>query len=194
MIPVVPAPEPSTFQASVRSKGLSFLSVTPNPTPEQWNRASYWRVALADLRQAYDSVCAYTCFRIPPASRDASVDHFTPKSSNPQLAYEWLNFRFASRRANEWKSTNTIVDPFHLHKDACFINFRTLHVIANPALSSQDYDKVMRSIAVLHLNDSVYVETRQEWLDELTAGQITWNFLCRQAPFLAYELKRQGFV
>lgn len=120
------------------------------------------------------------------------MDHFTPKKSSLSLAYEWTNFRFASRRANEWKSTWSVVDPFKITSETCLLDYPTLQVVPNPALSHQTFQFVDESIARLHLNDDVYVDTRQEYIDLLRAGDISMMYLQREAPFLAYELVRLG--
>ncbi|WP_265283769.1 hypothetical protein [Verminephrobacter aporrectodeae] len=63
MIPVAAQPEPPTFDAMVRRKGLAHLvqkDFSPNkPLPPKADIEPYWRACLTDLHQAYGGVCAY---------------------------------------------------------------------------------------------------------------------------------------
>ncbi len=84
MIPVQEQPEPADFVLKVQTPGKDFLHRVPHPT--NWSNHDYWRDALPDLCKAYSSICAYAAHWIPPSTGVASVDHFVPKETHPQLA------------------------------------------------------------------------------------------------------------
>jgi hypothetical protein len=115
MIKVTPAPEPAGFDRDVRQPGLRAIAekAGERPVPPRLKgRAfkkiadrredipgesfpSYWTKALDDLMTAYDSICAYSCFRIHPVTGSRTVDHMAAKSRAWDQVYEWMNYRLA---------------------------------------------------------------------------------------------------
>jgi len=136
MIPIKPQPEPPSFEQSVRIPGKRFLAQVPHPVSEQWKGKEYWRQVLPDMRQAYEGICAYCAFWIPHSTGNHSIDHFIPKSQNPNLAYEWDNFRYVSARFNSRKGNRTILDPFTLPLNWFVIDFKSFFVSPNSGLLS----------------------------------------------------------
>ena len=63
MIPVQAKPEPATFDAEVRQKGLAHLAKKGfplnQPLPPKADIEPIWRACLTDLHHAYAGVCAY---------------------------------------------------------------------------------------------------------------------------------------
>ncbi len=119
MIRVTPAPEPESFDRTVRQPGLRALerlaeshagsrdAVAPGELP------TYWRNALEDLLQSYQRVCAYLCFYIPRGTGAPSTDHMIPKSTAWQHVYEWSNYRLACTLMNSRKGVSaSVLDPF----------------------------------------------------------------------------------
>jgi hypothetical protein len=113
MIPVHPQPEPIDFDKKVRQKGKTFLA-KKNVTTDAIRAHYGWRESLNDLYEKYGKICAYSaCLCQSP-----TVDHFIPisalvKNGNPQLAYEWTNFRLASSAMNQHKHDFLdVLDPF----------------------------------------------------------------------------------
>jgi hypothetical protein len=193
MIPVPKKPEPDHFHKRVRKPGSDFLKKVPKPTTKQWEGHAYWRIMLNRMRTDYNEICAYSALWIPPATGAHTVDHFIPKSSKPSLAYEWDNYRYASLRYNHRKGTNTIIDPFTLADGWFVMDFPTLEIMPNPGLSPGDLSVVHDTIETLGLNrDEIYFEACQEWIMAYCTYDITFEFLKRKAPFIAFELKRQG--
>ena len=193
MIPVREQPEPTSFEVAVRQPGQAFLRATPNPTKGQWKKARYWQNAIDDLYGAYDGICAYSAEWIPPSTGEASVDHFIPKSANPRLAYEWPNYRLSARRFNLYKQdTADVIDPFTLQADWFVLDFPSLQVKANSTLNPDDTDLVWRTIDRLRLNDERSIKSRQRWVRDFCEGHFAFDYLMKNAPFIAYELLRQG--
>ena len=104
MIPVKPAPEPSTFKKKVREPGRDFLKnlgITKQGDIADnipWDKARFWAKCSKELDSAYNYICCYVGMRINNSSNrfeSHSVEHFIPKSINPWLAYEWDNYRLA---------------------------------------------------------------------------------------------------
>jgi hypothetical protein len=192
-------PDPAKFDRKVRQPGLRFLESTPRPIASgKWKPS--WRHAIPDLRKAYDSICSYTGFWISPATGAATVDHFRPKvtyndSDEAFLAYEWTNFRLSCALANSNKGDfEDVLDPFGVENGWFIIDFATLQVEPGPRLSSELRRNVISTISRLKLNeDQKYFDERISYLEEYGLTN-SFDFLKRRAPFLAYELERQGLI
>lgn len=187
MIRVTLQPEPTSFDQDVRRPGARFLA---NRQPGQ-KLLSHWRAASRDLYQAYSGICAYTCmYMLSPGS----LDHFIPKSSRPDLAYEWTNFRLCTPRVNQQKSDSTdIIDPFVVRNGDFVIDLPSCLVKPADGLPTALRTQVLNSIHILKLNrDDSLVQERCEILLDFARGHVSQDFLNRRYPFLALEIMRQG--
>lgn len=195
MIPVKAQPEPGNFTERVRTPGQRFLSEVSNPTYLQWRGKEYWQRALPDMRKAYQSICAYSAFWIPHNTGNHSIDHFIPKSQDPELAYEWDNYRYVSARFNSRKGTHTITDPFKLLPGWFIISFKSFLIKPNPQLSIKQKKILEDTIGHLKLNaDDELVEERQAWYQAYQKKEISFEHLKKMAPFIAFEIERQGLI
>jgi len=195
MIPVSPRPEPEDFTERVRRPGRAFLGEVSHPTTRDWQGKEYWRRVLPDMRESYDGICAYSAHWISPVTGGHSIDHFIPRSLRPDLAYEWDNFRYASSKLNARKGEHIILDPFQLETDWFVLDFDSFLVKPNSALTLSQKTEVQRTIDILKLNDDEgCVELRKNCVEWLRKGEISLTHLQRIAPFIAYELQRQGLV
>jgi hypothetical protein len=192
MIPVQPAPEPPSFDKSVREPGQRLLRQNPEIRTDKL--IAYWRKILPDLWQSYGGICAYCAHWIPSDTGAATVDHFIPKSVRLDLAYEWSNFRLAAARFNSRKRDMTICDPFTLLPDSFLLNFKTRLVFPNPTLAQDTQYLLAMTRDCLDLNGELSVGGRSHWIDPYVRGEISLAHLERRAPFIAYELKRQNLA
>jgi len=195
VIPVSRQNEPCDFSTLVRIPGQKFLKKVPRPTAQQWKHREYWQKILPEMRSAYHQVCAYCATWIPYSTGNHAVDHFIPKSVRPSLAYEWSNYRYVSSRFNSRKGTSTILDPFTLGEASFTIDFSSFLLKANPDLPVARQSQIRDTIEILKLNaDDDLVDERQAWIEDYRSGQITLDHLQKNAPFIAYELRRQDLV
>jgi len=193
MIPV--RPEPKNFDPHVREPGLKFLKEVDEPGDILWKGREYWQRSLPDMRKAYGCVCAYCAQWIPYGTGNHSVDHFLPKNEYPELAYEWSNFRYVSSRFNARKGTRRILDPFQIKEGWFVLSFLSFLIEPGSALSSETKKAILNTIRILRLNeDEDLVAERQSWVEDFRNGQISFSFLKKKRPFIAYELERQGLV
>jgi hypothetical protein len=194
MIPVREKPEPENFEELVRIPGVKFLRDAPHPI--EWKNHEYWRKILPEMCVAYNSICSYAAHWIPSSVGVATVDHFLSKDTTSDLAYEWKNYRLASLKLNARKKNFTdVLDPFKIGSDWFMLEFPGLQVVARPDLSDELKKAVEDTIKRLKLNDDdTCVQDRQDWLLPFCAGEITFDFLKRRAPFIAEQLERQGLV
>jgi hypothetical protein len=194
VIPVQPQPEPEDFSARVREKGSAFLHQVPRPTSTQWKGKEYWRAVIPDMRCAYKGICAYSAHWISHVTGSQTIDHFVPRALRPDLAYEWSNFRYVASRFNSRKGLRTILDPFELEPDWFIIKFPSLMIKPTPGLFPDQQRAAWDTIKYLKLNDEDCVQERQQWVEEFCNGEINFIHLVKKAPFIAYEIQRQGLV
>jgi hypothetical protein len=189
MIQVVEQPEYPGFNAEVRVPGAAFLANNPNPTSDQFKKKNFWQKASKELHAAYSGVCAYTAIYLPD---QGSVDHFFPKTTHPQLAYEWSNYRLASGRVNSRKGNQAnILDPFEVQNDWFFLDIPACLLRANPNLPKPLRTRISGTINSLGLNDENYADERCNILVLFAGAHVSCDFLQQRYPFLAKELTRQ---
>lgn len=195
MMPLAAAPEPVGFDALVRIPGQDFLSRIPRPSSRDWRTHNYWVRAAADLREAYRSICAYSCHWIPFVDGQ-SVDHFEPKATRPFLAYEWTNYRFVFGVLNGCKGAHTdVIDPFDVQPGWFVIRFPSLLVVPGDDVSAEVAVRVRATCERLRLNDeNRCLRDREDYIREYCSGRVTFGYLEHKAPFLASELRRQALV
>lgn len=175
MIPVKPAPEPSTFNKKVREPGRDFLKnlgITKQGDVADnipWDKARFWAKCSKELDSAYNYICCYVGMRINNSSNrfeSHSVEHFIPKSINPWLAYEWDNYRLACRKANSDRDKKPVIDPFLVGPDDFRLDLFTQKLFPNPILSKQKQQEVKDTIDNIDLNCDYWVKNRQNYYCE----------------------------
>lgn len=210
MLPVKKAPKPRTFDERVRRPGLiaiAELAGKPPPYRRPAGRAfkpvasrerdipasalpTYWTRALDDLMSAYDSICAYSCFRIHPVTGARSADHFAPKSRHWRKVYIWSNYRLCCSRMNARKQDFThILDPFTLQPGWFQLELLGFQIIPNPALQPAIRDAIQDTIDTLDLNS--FRGAREQDAERYWAGDVSLKVLKEESPFVAAELRRQ---
>lgn len=194
VIPTLPRAEPASFDVAVRRPGRAFLAGTQNPTTKQFRANSYWKNSAKELYAAYTGICAYSCFYIMPPP--GTTDHFLPKSTHPQDAYEWSNFRLCSHRVNGYKGDSIcVIDPFVVQPGWFVLDFPSCLVRPGLGLAPVLTEQIEITIAVLKLNqDDFFVQERCNLMVDFAGGHVTLDYLTRRYPFLAAEILRQGLV
>ncbi len=187
MISVSPRPEPDTFEARVRAPGRQALAEDKNPLPDYWRRCS------RELLEAYDRICAYSCFHIPRVVGGATVEHFAPKSARRDLAYEWSNYRVVCALMNARKREfEDVLDPFEIDDDWFELELAFMQVRPAERLGERTTQAVLKTIDRLKLNDVELCRAREDWYDDWIGGQFTASYMARHAPFIYREAVRQG--
>ncbi len=192
MIPVQRKAEPATFNNKVRKPGKAFLKRCPTPTSREFKANPFWKNASKDLYAAYSGICAYTCFYLMP--HHGSIDHFLPKSSHPNDAYEWNNYRFCSSRVNSYKGdSHHIIDPFVVQPGWFILDVPSCLVKPGEGLPDVISQQVVATIDGLRLNeDDDFVQERCNLMVDFATGDVTLAHLSKRYPFLSAEIIRQG--
>lgn len=198
MIRVIDQPEPPDFNDRVRIPGRQFLVATPQPSASEWRTHRYWNRVSDALYQTYGQICAYSCHWIPPDTGFRTCEHFVPKDAQPDMAYEWRNYRLVCGVLNGRKGTRQVVDPFLIQDGWFVIDFPSLMVKPAVGMAADRATAVNDTIVILGLNDEgTCVPARLEWLRSYCqvwhagGGPAAIQHLRRFAPFLAKEIVRQ---
>lgn len=199
MIKVSPKPEASDFDAKVRQQGLAFLLSNGIregvEVPENFKWDPFWRNCIEDLYDGYEGICAYLGWHFEFLDGTASVDHYLPKKKFPQQAYNWANFRLATRQRNSLKGDHEdVLDPFEIENGWFQVDFLTGKVSPSPDLEKEISEQIDATIKRLKLNESRLKLRRAELLIEISQSMISPENAQRYYPFLFIELKRQGFL
>ncbi|MEO5341342.1 MAG: hypothetical protein H7837_12645 [Magnetococcus sp. MYC-9] len=199
MIPVKAQPEPASFDAKVRQKGLAYLRkkgiALNQPPPPGTKIAPYWRTCLDDLYTSYHGTCAYLAVFFERCTGAGSVDHFVAKSTQAGLAYEWSNLRLACMAMNTKKNRyDDVLDPFTLEKGWFHLELLTGRVFPNPVLPLNDKFQVQATIDRLELNDPKNKEMRTRHYNWYIEGCYIADYLQKISPFVWFEAHRQGLL
>lgn len=220
MIRVEPQPEPPTFDHEVRQPGTALVQeLTGDPDaprrpgpkrraiaatvagipPKYFRKDHFWTRCLPDLQVCYGRTCAYLGMQIHPATGASSVDHFRPVEKRPDLAFEWTNYRLATTAVNGRKGSHEdVLDPFQIEDGWFVLDLGTFEVRAGPDLDSGLRSQVEATIRRLGLNEPIYCESRATYHDECLglgeAEALGPDWLGRNCPFVAVEMKRQGLL
>lgn len=199
VIPIAPQPEPQDFAKLVRAPGLKWIAksgLNPNqPVPSGTEIPSYWTKCLPALREVYGGICAYVSVYVPKVVGAPSVEHFVPKSRHLNQAYDWSNYRFVCAKMNSRKRDfEDVLDPFALEPESFELNLGDGSVAPHPRLGGLKCQQVMATIARLDLDDLECRELRLEFIQAFRTNQITAGYLKLQAPFVWFEMQRQGSI
>ena len=128
---------------------------------------SRWRDFHDVLSDAFLGLCGYC-----EESDKGEVDHFRPKSRDPERVYEWSNWIFAchscnNAKGNKWPPSG-FIDPCTSSTAGRPENYFTFdtetgEILPRAGLSSGRRTKAVRMIDDLRLNASHHLKPRQRW-------------------------------
>ena len=199
MIHVDAKPEPASFEANVRKKGLAYLKKKgielDKPLPAKTVLEPYWQSCLYDLHQSYYGTCAYLCIFIERIIGGVSVDHYIAKSNRAGLAYEWSNYRLACATMNIRKRVyEDVLDPFDVKDGWFYLELVCGRIYPNPNLEDKMKNRVVATIERLGLDDAGVREMRARHYQEYCEKHYSAEFLKKRSPFVWYEAQRQGLL
>jgi len=199
MIHVAAQPEPTSFDAEVRQRGLSWLRKRSipldQPLPPGIKLEPYWRCCLDEIHESYNGCCAYLAIFIERITGGSSVDHFIAKSQRADLAYEWSNYRLACSRMNSRKRDyDDALDPFEVETGWFHLELITGRIYPNPQTSVAQETSIQKTIDRLGLDDAGSREIRARHYQEYREGLYSDDYLKRRSPFVWSEAKRQGLL
>jgi hypothetical protein len=152
-------------------------------------------------------VCAYLSVYTHRSHDATSVDHYLPKSRHPVArAYDWSNYRLASRPMNTNKGEHEdVLDPFQLPDRLFILNLLSGRIQINAAVAAVGtplHLKAQATLKRLKLNAGEYRELRLGYINEYLsecqqpgANAVTdaRNALLLKSPFIYHEVVQQGW-
>ena len=113
------------------------------------------------------------------------------RDEDPNKAYEWENFRLSRWRINTRKRNHKdVLDPFTIGESWFELDFTTFGIKPNSELKDANIKKaIQETIDRLDLDNTDYREARESWFNNCRDNIAE---LEKKAPFIAYEMKRQG--
>ncbi len=190
-----PCKQVSKKHTNAHGMPMSVLVTKPEDIPAHEFEDSHWQKAIPWLMTSYRRICAYSCWRIH-SSETPSVDHFVAKSRAWDKVYEWSNYRLAKPRFNARKSNfEAAIDPFDVEPHWFALEFTFGQVIPGPAAEGNpDLEQRIKSTVneLLGLNEPELCSDRMRDHDDYLSGEIGWERLQRESPFVAAEIERQG--
>jgi hypothetical protein len=88
-----------------------------------------------------------------------------------------------------------VLDPFRIVDRTFIIEFPSLLIKLAPNLTRYMAKRVLATIDRLQLNDEgTCIKARERYVKQYCQGLIDFAHVVREAPFIGYELNRQGLV
>ncbi len=201
MIQVTLPSPPANYGSEVKRPGETFLRNNPNPTNRDWQNHRYWHKIHDYLYSEHSGICLYCASWTPRRQQSGtmdhtSVDHFIPKSSNAQLAYEWSNYRMCRSRLNSYKADfQDVLDPCIVSNDWFHLDFTSFLIKPSPHVTNINLKQnIINTISRLRLNiDNDYVTERIHAVKEYSFDNLSLNILQEKFPFIAYQMSTQNF-
>jgi len=192
MIPVPnPIPEPAHFEERCRVPGRAWLAKNEEALPDR--PRDFWSAFRPDLRRGFENRCGYLAMRL----EDGHVDHFLSwrnvRHLQPELAYEWSNFRFVDGAVNSKKGTldDQLLDPFEIQDDWFELELPTFILKMGSKLPAHLRAKAEFTLRQLDLEQGrKAVLLRWEWYHAFVEGHINQAGLERYAPLVARAMDR----
>lgn len=185
-----PIAEPATFDAQCRQPGIAWLvtSRLANSLVMKERPRDYWSNFREALREGFVRRCGYFAMYLP----EGTVDHFisweTCKNVNPQMAYEWNNFRFIAPSLNSKKGTldDRLLDPFEVEDGWFEMDIPSFVLRITNRIPGHLRPKAEFTMDRLDLQQGRKAVTlRWEWYDLFRSGALSFEGLKRCAPLVA---------
>ena len=117
------------------------------------------------------------------------------KSRYPSIAYEWNNYRLARPKLNRNKAdSEDVVDPFRVRDGWFVLDCPSCLIRPGYQLRGDSRRDVSSTIRVLQLNSNELAAERCRWLVDVANGLISFDYVKREYPFLAFEIERQRLM
>lgn len=192
MIPVEPVDEPPEFEQRTRIPGREWLAA--KDYLHRSRPQSFWSWCEGPLRKAFHERCGWLAMYIA----DGHVEHFVSweecKHSQPELAYEWSNYRYVLPRLNSRKRHMTgLLDPFEVGAGWFRVELPSLLLVCTESIPVAMRARAQRTIDALGLvgrGDSHVRRLRRRWLQRYREGHLSLAGLWSVAPLVGAAVER----
>jgi hypothetical protein len=192
VIPVEPSDEPPEFEQRTRAPGRAWLA-----TKDHLHRArpqNYWSWCDEPLREAFHERCGWLAMYIA----DGHVEHFVSwdecKHDEPELAYEWSNYRYVLPRLNSRKQKlRGLLDPFEVREGWFRVELPSLLLVCTDSIPEPIRARAQRTIDALGLvgrSDDRARRLRGRWLQRYRTNSLSLAGLREVAPLVGDAVER----
>lgn len=178
MIPVAPVPEPAGFDERARRPGNAWLAANPGAARPR----DLWSPFRAVLEEGFANRCGYTAMH----HAVGTIDHLRSYKTNPELTYEWSNFRYAAAWINSAKKTSEVLDPYEVGEGWFEVLLPSLQLVATDKVPPERRAIVERTLKQLPIaHDERVLKQRRVWLKMYQEGKLSLEGLRAMAPLIA---------
>jgi hypothetical protein len=195
MIRVERISEPLEFDTKCRQRGNQWRKEQEAKsigftTASSWRGASrFWTPFNKALCEEFVHRCGYYAMWI----HKGTVDHFIAKTKNPDLAFEWRNYRFLGSDLNSKKGdSGDFLDPFEVRDEWFEIELPSLVLKITSELTEPELRKKAEfTLQKLDLAQGhEVIDLRAEWYELHRTGDLTLSGLAKKAPLLARAVEK----
>lgn len=183
MIAVSPVPEPSGFDERARRPGNAWLA--ENPAAER--PCDYWSPFRAVLADGFANRCGYTAMYVD----EGTVDHHLSFKTNPDLAYEWSNYRYVAHWINSKKKAGDVLDPYEVGEGWFKVLLPSLQLVRTdkvPPERRELVDRTLKGLGLVH--DERVLRQRRRWYALYLEGKLSLEGLREMAPLIAAAVEK----
>ena len=177
---------PQGFHERVWKRGNEWLRDTASGRPP-----AYWTEFLAELADAFQSLCAYSAMYV----EDGTVDHFISICEDRSKAYDWTNYRYAAGSVNSRKRSvhsSMLIDPFDVQEEWFEVLLPSLELVVTDKMPVELRARAQFMLERLQLGRGGRVMRRRaEWMRMYVEGELTLDGLAKKAPLLAAAIRKQ---
>jgi hypothetical protein len=187
VIPVKRVDEPPEFEQRTRAPGQAWLQA--KDYLHRSGPQDYWSWCAEPLREAFHERCGWLAMYIA----DGHVEHFVSwnecKHVEPQLAYEWSNYRYILPRLNSRKQHRpSLLDPFDVGPGWFRVELPSLLLVCTEVIPEAVRVRAQATIDHLGLvgrGDDRIRGLRRRWLQRYRDGHLSLAGLSAVAPVVA---------
>jgi hypothetical protein len=183
MIPVIPVPEPPTFDERARQPGNGWLSEHPDAERPR----DYWSPFREILAEGFKNRCGYSAM----LDLAGTVDHLHSYQAAPHLAYEWSNYRYASQWLNSSKKVGEVLDPYEVGEGWFEVLLPSLQLIPTDAIPPSvrpRAEAMLERLPIAH--DERILRQRRRWYAMYREKKLSLEGLREVAPLIAAAVEK----
>ena len=200
MIPVLPltrANEPRLFDQNCRQPGATWLGLVAHANKDPHGQSQWWSQFQPDLARHFNFRCGWLATSI---ELDGVVEHWLScghrkgiPSPNRHLAFEWMNYRYATGVINSLKGTldDLIIDPCEVQPGWFEVLLPSFELVITNILPDPLKLRAQTTIKMLQLRRHKAQFTRWRWYQRYwNAGNPDLVSLRNDAPLVAAAVEK----
>lgn len=187
MIPVEPTDAPAGFDEHVRAPGLDWIERRPHVHARF---PDYWRWCEPHLRAAFHERCGWAAMHITSGCIEHFISQADCRVDQPELAYDWRNYRYVMPELNSRKGRHGLLDPFTVRPGWFRISLPSLRLRVTDAVPSEYREQAKFTMDQLELDRGFkLMRMRERHMALYMAGRRRLDDLDEDAPLIAEAIR-----